>query len=57
MKKLDPRSVIIGFLVAVIGWMSMGATNSTFDSITVGDIKFPERGWINFIAVIIKIDP
>ena len=38
MKKLDPRSVIIGFLVAVIGFMSMGATNNTFDSITVGEI-------------------
>ncbi len=30
-KKLDPRSVIIGFLVAVIGFMSLGATDSTFD--------------------------
>jgi len=39
MKKLDPRSVIIGFLVAVIGFMSIGATDSTFDSITVGEIK------------------
>ena len=39
MKKLDPRSVIIGFLVAVIGFMSMGASNSTFDSITVGEIR------------------
>ena len=39
MKKLDPRSVIIGFLIAVIGFMSLGATDSTFDSITVGDIK------------------
>ncbi len=49
MKKLDPRSVIIGFLVAVIGFMSIGATNTTFDSITVGDINIPKRGWINFI--------
>jgi len=39
MKKLDPRSVTIGFLIAVIGFMSMGATNTTFDSITVGEIK------------------
>jgi len=39
MKKLDPRSVIIGFLIAVIGFMSLGATNSTFESITVGEIK------------------
>jgi hypothetical protein len=38
MKKLDPRSVIIGFLVAVIGFMSLGAVNTTFDSITVGEI-------------------
>ncbi len=38
MKKLDPRSVIIGFLIAVIGFMSIGATNTTFDSITVGEI-------------------
>jgi hypothetical protein len=38
MKRLDPRSVIIGFLIAVIGFMSMGATNNTFDSITVGEI-------------------
>ena len=38
MKKLDPRSVLIGFLVAVIGFMSLGATNTTFDSITVGEI-------------------
>ncbi len=38
MKRLDPRSVIIGFLIAVIGFMSMGATNTTFDSITVGEI-------------------
>jgi hypothetical protein len=42
MKKLDPRSVIIGFLVAVIGFMSMGATNSTFESITVGEIKMKD---------------
>ncbi len=39
MKKLDPRSVLIGFLVAVIGFMSLGAVNTTFDSITVGEIK------------------
>jgi len=38
MKKLDPRSVLIGFLVAVIGFMSIGATNTTFESITVGEI-------------------
>jgi len=38
MKKLDPRSVLIGFLIAVIGFMSLGATDSTFDSITVGKI-------------------
>ena len=38
MKRLDPRSVIIGFLVAVIGFMSLGAVNTTFDSITVGKI-------------------
>ena len=44
MKKLDPRSVIIGFLVAVIGFMSLGATNSTFDSITVGNIKMQTKG-------------
>lgn len=35
MKKLDPRSVLIGFLVAVIGFMAIGATDSTFDTITV----------------------
>ena len=45
MKKLDPRSVIIGFLVAVIGFMSMGATNTTFDSITVGSIKMKDEGF------------
>jgi len=49
MKKLDPRSVIIGFLIAVIGFMSMGATNSTFDSITVGNIKMKTKG-LNIFA-------
>ena len=39
MKKLDPRSVIIGFLLAVISLMSLGNTNSTFDSITVREIR------------------
>ncbi len=43
MKKLDPRSVLIGFLVAVIGFMSMGAKNTTFDSITVGNIVMKEE--------------
>jgi len=43
MKKLDPRSVIIGFLVAVIGFMSIGATNTTFDSITVGEIILKDQ--------------
>jgi hypothetical protein len=45
MKKLDPRSVIIGFLVAVIGFMSIGATNTTFDSITVGTITMKDEGF------------
>jgi hypothetical protein len=39
MRKLDPRSVIIGFLLAVISLMSIGAKNTTFDTITVGNIK------------------
>jgi hypothetical protein len=47
MKKIDSRSVVIGFLVAVIGFMSMGATNSTFDSITVGEIILKDESlWI-----------
>jgi hypothetical protein len=29
MRKLDPRSVMIGFLLAVIGFMSIGATGHT----------------------------
>ena len=46
MKKLDPRSVLIGFLVAVIGFMSLGATDSTFDSITVGEIILKNQSMI-----------
>jgi len=48
MKKLDPRSVIIGFLVAVIGFMSMGATSAdgNFETLTVQNLNLSEKGYL-----------
>ena len=50
MRKLDPRSVIIGFLLAVIGFMSIGATDKTakFDTIEVNKIFIRDGGLISF---------
>jgi hypothetical protein len=48
MKKLDPRSVIIGFLVAVIGFMSMGATSAdgNFETLTVQNLNLSDKGYL-----------
>ena len=53
MKKLDPRSVIIGFLVAVIGFMSIGATSPDghFKTLTVNDINIPSEGYIRVLGM------
>ncbi len=53
MKRLDPRSVIIGFLLAVIGLLSMGATdrNGRFDILEANNIIIRERGNILFRPV------
>ena len=50
MKRLDPRSVMIGFLLAVIGLLSMGATdrNGRFDILEADNIIIGERGSILF---------
>ena len=44
MKRLDPRSVIIGFLVAVIGFLLIGAKVSHFDTIRVNEIILNDKG-------------
>ncbi len=53
MKRLDPRSVIIGFLVAVIGGLSIGATSTVghFKSLTVNDIMMPPEGYIRVLGM------
>lgn len=53
MKKLDSKSVIIGFLVAVIGFMSMGATSTDghFKTLTVNDILMPSEGYIRVLGL------
>jgi len=60
MKKLDPRSVIIGLLLGIISVMSIGATSTTFDTITVGDIRMKnsELNIINRKGIrAVNIDP
>jgi hypothetical protein len=50
MRNLDPRSVIIGVLIAIIGFLVMGATsNKGFDTITVNNIKMGKAGLIKFV--------
>ena len=53
MKKLDFRSVIIGFLLAVIFVLSIGATKKYdhFDTISVNEIAINEGGKIYFAPV------
>jgi len=54
MKKLDPRSVMIGFLLAVIGFMSIGATDQTPSDGGGGGLSlsdFPEDATFNRITV------
>ena len=50
MKNLDPRSVLIGCLVAVIGFVSMGANaeKDYYDKFEVKDIVISENGSISF---------
>jgi len=50
MKKLDPRSVIIGFLLAVISLLSMGFTEdiSHSNNIEVTEIVIKEGGSVSF---------
>ena len=59
MKKLDPRSVIIGFLMAVIGTLSMGFTEETshFNSIEATNIVIKEGGKISFAGTSSYITP
>jgi hypothetical protein len=46
MNKVDPRSLLIGFLLAVIGFLSMGAADEIgrFDTLEVNSIKISEGG-------------
>jgi len=49
MKRLDPRSVMIGFLIAVIGLMSIAATptDGKYETLTVKKLKlFDDKGLV-----------
>ena len=53
MKKVDPKSVIIGFLISVIGVLSIGAasTEGHFKTLTVNDILMPSEGYIRVLGM------
>jgi hypothetical protein len=53
MRKIDPRSVMIGFLLAVIGMLSIGATDKMghFDILEANNIIIKSGGIIGFEQV------